>query len=95
MAFRRYTGFPLSEVAIARSSYSMTDRSVGAVKEHDYNTLFASLNQAVEILHGNRTPDPAFIAAYDTLKQSRAMLVKALNSAATTAVAEQHELVAA
>jgi hypothetical protein len=47
---------------------------VRAVNPHDYNSLFAALNQAVEILYRNRTPDPAFIAAYDTLKQSRAML---------------------
>lgn len=51
------------------------------MNDHDYHSLFASLNQAVEILARNRTPDPAFIAAYDTLKQSRAMLVKVLNAA--------------
>jgi hypothetical protein len=44
------------------------------VNDHDYNSLFSALNQAVEILNRNRTPDPAFIAAYDTLKQSRAMI---------------------
>jgi hypothetical protein len=50
------------------------------VNTHDYSSLFASLSQAIEILDRNRTPDPDFIAAYDTLKQSRAMLTRALNS---------------
>jgi hypothetical protein len=49
-------------------------RSERGVNLHDYNSLFAALNQAVEIMYRNRTPDPAFVAAYDTLKQSRAML---------------------
>ena len=48
------------------------------MNDHDYNSLFAALNEAAEILHRNRTPDPAFVAAYDTLKQSRAMLEKAI-----------------
>ena len=48
------------------------------MNEPDYTSLFSSLNQAVEILDRNRTPDPAFVAAYDTLKQSRAMIAKAL-----------------
>lgn len=53
-------------------------QSIRRVNEHDYSSLFSSLNQAVEILDRNRTPDPDFIAAYDTLKQSRAMIAKAL-----------------
>ena len=53
----------------------------GRVNHHDYNSLFAALNQAAEILYRNRTPDPEFIAAYDTLKQSRAMLEKVLKPA--------------
>lgn len=65
------------------------------MNDHDYNSLFASLNQAVEILARNRTPDPAFIAAYDTLKQSRAMLVKVLNTAPEPLATEARELVAA
>ena len=48
------------------------------MNDHDYNSLFAALNEAAAILHRNRTPDPAFIAAFDTLKQSRAMLEKAI-----------------
>jgi hypothetical protein len=51
------------------------------VNAHDYTSLFASLNEAVEILDRNRTPDPEFIAAYDTLKQSRAMLARVLTQA--------------
>lgn len=47
---------------------------------NDYDSLLASLNKAVEILDANRTADPAFIAAYDTLKQARAMVVKALET---------------
>jgi hypothetical protein len=53
------------------------------VNDHDYNSLFAALNEAAEILHRNRTPDPAFIAAFDTLKQSRAMLEKTIRPPAT------------
>jgi hypothetical protein len=48
------------------------------VNDHDYNTLFSALNQAVDILYRNRTPDPEFVAAYDTLKQSRAMIESAV-----------------
>lgn len=64
------------------------------MNDHDYNSLFSSLNQAVEILARNRTSDPAFIAAYDTLKQSRAMLVKVLNATPDPA-SEARELAAA
>jgi hypothetical protein len=48
------------------------------VNVNDYDLLLASLNNAVEILDANRTADPAFVAAYDTLKQARAMVVEAL-----------------
>ena len=48
------------------------------MNDHDYNSLFAALNEAADILHRNRTPDPTFVAAFDTLKQSRAMLEKAV-----------------
>lgn len=65
------------------------------MNDHDYNSLFSSLNQAVEILARNRTSDPAFIAAYDTLKQSRAMLVKVLNAAPDPTTTEARELAAA
>lgn len=50
------------------------------MNDHDYRSLLAALNNAVEILHRNRRPDPAFVTAYDTLKQARAMLEKAVVS---------------
>lgn len=66
------------------------------MNDHDYNSLFAALNEAVEILHRNRRPDPAFVAAYDTLKQSRAMLEQAVPCAsAPQANGASTELVAA
>lgn len=67
----------------------------GGVNQHDYNSLFSSLNDAVEILARNRTPDPSYIAAYDTLKQSRAMLVGVLNKAQDASVEVPRELAAA
>ncbi len=51
------------------------------MNDHDYNALFTSLDDAIDILERNRRADPAYIAAFDTLKQSRARLVKALDSA--------------
>lgn len=65
------------------------------MNEHDFNQLFASLNQAVDILHRNRTPDPRFIAAYDTLKQARAMLEKTIAQPGGAAVPFGLELAAA
>ena len=50
------------------------------MNDHDYTALMGALNSAVEILDRNRTPDPGLIAAYDTLKQARAMAVKALDT---------------
>jgi hypothetical protein len=44
------------------------------VNNQDYNTLLSSLNNAVDILATHRTSDPAMIAAFDTLKQARAMV---------------------
>jgi hypothetical protein len=64
------------------------------VNDHDYNSLFASLNLAVDILHRNRTPDPAFVAAYDTLKQSRAMIEKVLHQPVAIGRVETVELAA-
>lgn len=55
------------------------------VNEHDYNSLFSALNEAVEILQRNRTSDPAFVAACDTLKQSRAMIASAIKRTDATA----------
>ena len=70
-------------------------RSIRRVNEHDYALLFSSLNQAVEILDRNRTPDPSFIAAYDTLKQSRAMIAKALQQSRETKSTSNGERAAA
>jgi hypothetical protein len=55
------------------------------VNANDQHSIFSSLSHAIEILDRNRTPDPDFIAAYDTLKQSRAMLARALTTTQTTA----------
>jgi hypothetical protein len=66
------------------------------VNAHDYNSLFASLNHALELLHQHRTPDPSYIAAYDTLKQSRAMLANAIRPVdGAGAMEEPRDLVAA
>lgn len=43
-----------------------------------YESVLSSLNAAVEIMERNRTPDPALIAAFDTLKQARAMVIRAV-----------------
>jgi hypothetical protein len=84
-----------AKVALDRSIPAAAAWSFPTVNEHDYNSLFSSLNEAVEILARNRTSDPAFIAAYDTLKQSRAMLVKVLNSPPESARDLTRELIAA
>ena len=64
------------------------------VNDHDYNTLFSALNQAVDILHRNRTPDPEFVAAYDTLKQSRAMIESAVKRSSNLKTVSTDELAA-
>lgn len=84
-----------TEVAINRRLPPRSVRSISGVNDHDYNSLFSSLNDAIDILARNRTPDPAYIAAYDTLKQSRAMLVKVLNTAPDPAMDAARELAAA
>lgn len=45
------------------------------MNQNDYDSLLASLNEAVAILARIRTPDPRSVAAYDTLKQARAMVL--------------------
>ena len=54
------------------------------MNDKDNHSLFAALNEAAEILHRNRTPDPAFVAAFDTLKQARAMLENAIRPPAAS-----------
>ena len=66
-----------------------------AVNDHDHHSLFAALNEAAEILHRNRTPDPAFVAAFDTLKQARAMLEHAIRPPATSSHPGAGDLAAA
>lgn len=64
------------------------------MNDHDYNTLFSALNQAVDILYRNRTPEPEFVAAYDTLKQSRAMLEHAVKPAVSSSAVSAVDLAA-
>ena len=72
------TGFPRQKVGLDRITRFSEVTVHARVNHHDYNCLFSALNQAVEILYRNRTSDPDFVAAYDTLKQSRAMLQNAV-----------------
>lgn len=44
-------------------------------------TLLASLDEAVAILDEQRTPDALCVAAFDTLKQARALVLRAFDSA--------------
>lgn len=46
----------------------------------DFDSLFASLNEAVAILNRHRTSDPEFVAALDTLKQARAKISRLTDS---------------
>jgi hypothetical protein len=64
------------------------------VNANDQHSIFSSLSRAIEILDRNRTPDPDFIAAYDTLKQSRAMLARVL-AANESSASIREELAAA
>ena len=65
------------------------------MSQPDYDCLLAALNDAVAILARNRTPDPSSVAAYDTLKQARAMVVATLEQSHSAASAFAPELVAA
>jgi hypothetical protein len=65
------------------------------VNANDYHSVFSALSRAIEILDRNRTPEPEFIAAYDTLKQSRAMLARVLNDPGRAATLDPRELAAA
>ena len=58
------------------------------MNDYDYNSLLSSLNHAVEILYRNRTPDPRFIAAFDTLKQARAMIEKSVGEQRSALVSD-------
>lgn len=65
------------------------------MNEHDYNSLLSSLNDAIDILHRNRTPDPRFVAAFDTLKQARAMIEATVRPEHPVPASFAYELVAA
>jgi hypothetical protein len=56
------------------------------MSEQAYQPLLSSLDEAVEILSCHRTPDPAMIAAFDTLKQARAKIVGAIQDASLAPV---------
>ena len=58
------------------------------MNQEAYNSLLSALNDAVAVLDRNRTPDPALIAAFDTLKQARAMVVRAVEQPAPSVVEE-------
>lgn len=58
------------------------------MSEQAYQSLLSSLDQAVEILARHRTPDPAMIAAFDTLKQARAKVVRAVREVSVETLAE-------
>jgi hypothetical protein len=62
----------------------------------EYNSLFSSLNDAVEILARHRTSDPEYVVALDTLKQARARIACTIAPAsAGNDVACRSDLVAA
>ncbi len=65
------------------------------MNEHAYNFLLSSLNDAIEIMDRNRTPDPALVAAFDTLKQARAMVVRAVEHPHTAVIRSYAELAVA
>jgi hypothetical protein len=60
----------------------------------EYDSLFSSLNEAVEILARHRTSDPEFVIAMDTLKQARARIARSVASPADLSV-QHDDLVAA
>lgn len=90
----RLRNFPGPKIGIDPRTIQRTRRSFQRVNASDYHSLFTALNSAADILHRNRTPDPRFIAAFDTLKQARAMLEKALSQPQETSSSAQAELAA-
>jgi hypothetical protein len=56
-----------------------------------YESVLNSLNAAVEIMERNRTPDPALIAAFDTLKQARAMVIRAVQEGQPSLPAQERQ----
>ena len=78
-----------------RERRTRSEAASPSMNDHDYNSLLSSLNDAVEILHRNRTPDPRFIAAFDTLKQARAMIEATVSQGRRLPAPFPYELVAA
>jgi hypothetical protein len=64
------------------------------MNQENYNALISSLDHAVEILSRHRTPDGPMVAAYDTVKQARALVAKAVTQPKPAEVT-QDELMAA
>lgn len=64
------------------------------MNETDYNALLSSLNDAVAILARYRTPDPASVEAYDTLKIARARVIAAVEQTQAAAPEDAAELIA-
>lgn len=83
-----------AKVGIDRITQQWTVVVHARVNDHDFNSLFSALNQAVDILYRNRTPEPGFIAAYDTLKQSRAMLESTVKKSGSTEMTDPIDLAA-
>jgi hypothetical protein len=50
------------------------------VNDKRYNTLVYAMDHAIEIFSQIRSSDAQCVAAFDTLKQARAMVVRALQS---------------
>jgi hypothetical protein len=57
-------------------------------------SLFSSLDRAVEILAEHRRPDAEYIAAFDTLKQARALIAQAFAAQPAAAAVDETELLA-
>jgi hypothetical protein len=68
---------------------------MAAVNHQDYNALLSALNDAVAILARNRSPDPTSVAAYDTLKQARAMILSSIERPNVVPVVDEIEALAA
>ncbi|MDO8542173.1 MAG: hypothetical protein Q7S40_17175 [Opitutaceae bacterium] len=45
-----------------------------------YDTLISSMDRSIELFSEIRTPDAVSVAAFDTLKQARALIAHALEN---------------
>lgn len=48
------------------------------MEDHRSDTVLRFLDRSIELFSQLRTPDPVSAAAYDTLKQARAMIARSL-----------------